>query len=261
MKLHLLLIPMAASVLFSCHLSPFSFVPQRAPFREKSLAWKNRIPAEDLYVEVCSQKAHYITVEFKSIPPDGCFQLNSSVRYGGSSLPRFIHIKVPGGDVTNLLAEPDCASITKTGKEPILCRELPIGKASQNNHDLALKNFSSEDLLAIAPNIPEGTKLRIIDLEPADGVADWAVIARFPPQIGWRFRNVKKWLNAETSSVSSAFFVFYNGRLELPAQFSVSQVYIDREVDVPEQTRQQLMSKAKKHVSPGDFSDSEIFEF
>lgn len=261
MKLHLLLIPTTACMLFSCHLSPLSFVPQRAPFREKSLAWKNRIPADDLYVEVCSQKAYYVTIEFKSIPPDGCFKLNSSIRYGDSSKPRFIHIKVPGGDVTNLLAEPECASITKTGNEPILCRPLPTGKASQNNYSLTLKNFSSEDLLAIAPNIPEGKNHRIIELDPADGIVDWAVIARFPARIGWRFRNVKKWLNADTSNVSSDFFVFYSGCLELPAQFSVNRIYIDREVDVPEQVRQMLMNKAKNHVLPEDFSDSEWFEF
>lgn len=253
MKLHFMLIPMVAGMLFSCQPDTSSFFPQRAPSVETSLAKENRVPVEDLYVEVCSQKAHYVTIDFKSLPPDGCFKLNSSIRYGKGPRPRFIHIKAPGGDVTNLLAEPECISITKTGKEPVLCRKLPVTKKSQKS--LTLKNFSPDDLLAIAPNIPAEWNRRIIELEPADGIVDWAVIARFPTEIGWRFHNVKKWRNTETTHVTSDFFAFYGGTLELPAQFSVKEIVVADDVDVPKQVRQMLVNGGGKYVLPGEISE------
>ena len=259
MKLHFMLIPMVAGMLFACQPATSSFLPRRAPSMETSLAEENRIPAEDLYVEVCSQKAHYVTIEFKSLPPDGCFKLNSSIRYGKGPRPRFIHIKVPGGDVTDLLAEPECISITKTGKEPVLCRKLPVAPKSQKS--LTLKNFSPENLLAIAPNIPAEWNRGIIELEPAEETVDWAVIARFPTEIGWRFRNVKKWLNSESSNVTSDFFAFYGGSLELPAQFSVKRIVVADDVDVPQQVRQILVNRAGKHILPGKNSELERFEF
>ena len=253
MKLYFMLIPMVAGMLFSCQPDTSPFFPQRAPSVETSLAEENRVPAEDLHVEVCSQKAHYVTIEFKSLPPDGRFKLNSSIRYGKGPRPRIIHIKVPGGDVTDLLAEPECISITKTGKEPVLCRKLPVGRKSLKS--LTLRNFSPEDLLAIAPNIPAEWNRGIIELEPADGIVDWAVIARFPAEIGWRFCNVTKWRNTESSNVTSDFFAFYGGSLELPAQFSVKEIVIADDVDVPKQVRQMLVNRAGKHVLPGENSE------
>ena len=238
---------------------PSSLLPRREPAMEKSLARENRIPVADVEVEVCSRKAHYVTIEFKSLPPDGIFKLNASIRYGAGPGPRFIRFKVPGGDVTHLLAEPECSRITRTGNAPILCRQLPVDGKMRNS--LTLKNFSPEDLNAIAPHIPAAWNRGIIELEPEDGVADWAVIARFPASIGWRFRHVEKWLNPEAADVTSDFWAFYGGRLELPARFSVKKIVIAQDVDVSEPVRNMLTDKAQRHVLPGKFSDSERFEF
>ena len=130
---------------------------------------------------------------------------------------------------------------------------LPVAKKSQKS--LTLKNFSPDDLLAIAPNIPAEWNRRIIELEPADGIVDWAVIARFPTEIGWRFHNVKKWRNTETTHVTSDFFAFYGGTLELPAQFSVKEIVVADDVDVPKQVRQMLVNGGGKYVLPGEISE------
>lgn len=260
MKCHFMLIPMIACTLAACQPEASSFYSQRNPSIEKSLANENGIPENDVFVKVSSQKAHYVRIEFKCLPPDACFKLNSSIRYGEKGpQPHIIHIKIPGGDVTNLLAEPECRSITKTGKVPILCRKLPVGRMNQN--PLKLKNFSPEDLLAIAPKIPLEWNRRIIELEPEDGIVDWAVIARFPETIAWRFCNVRKWLNTKTSNVASDRFSFDGGSLELPAEFSVKKILIAKDVELSEQLRLMLVNKAKKHVLPKDRSDPEQFEF
>ena len=259
MRWYFVLILTIVCILVAGQPNPSSFLSQREPAMEKSLAQENRIPVTDLEVEVRSQKAHYVTIEFKSLPPDGIFKLNSSIRYGVGPRPCFIHIKVPGGDVTQLLAEPECRSITKTGKVPISCRELPADRKHQLSW--TLKNFSPRDLKAIAPNIPAAWNRGIIELEPEDGIVDWAVIARFPSKVGWRFCHVKKWLNTDTADVTADVLIFYSGCVELPARFSVRRINLAREAEVSESVRQTLMNKAKKHVAPNEFSNSERFEF
>ena len=156
-------IPMVDGMIFSCQPDISSFFPQRSPFMKASLAEENCVPAEVLYVEVYSRKAYYVMIEFKRIPPDGCFKPNPSIRDGTGPQPRFIHLKVSGSDVTNLLVSPECMSITKAGKKSILCRKLPVSRKNQNF--LILKKFFSENPLAIAPNIPVKRDRQIVELE------------------------------------------------------------------------------------------------
>lgn len=259
MDLKTILLLLCSIILCSCKPPLASFFPQRDNGMEKSLAKENHLSAEDVYADVCSQKANYVNVEFKKLPPDGIFKLNRSIRYGCGPKPRFIHFKVIGGDITNLLADPDCVSITKTGNIPILCQKLPADTGDRYSWNL--KNFTPEDLSAIAPNLPAERKRWIIDLEPADGIVDWQVIARFPAKIGWRFRNVKRWLHADTAKVTSDFWVFYDGYIELPAQFSIRRIYLDKEAILPEKSRKMLLDQAKSHTLPKEFLDSEMFEF
>lgn len=139
MRSYSMWIPMVDGMIFSCQPDISSFFPQRSPFMKASLAEENCVPAEVLYVEVYSRKAYYVMIEFKRIPPDGCFKPNPSIRDGTGPQPRFIHLKVSGSDVTNLLVSPECMSITKAGKKSILCRKLPVSRKNQNF--LILKKF------------------------------------------------------------------------------------------------------------------------
>lgn len=182
----------------------------------------NGLESSDVSVKVSYFTANYCEVEFKKLPPDGILRIGSSVE----SLEEahgvlFLYIAVPGGDIARLLAHRDLSAITRSGDTPIRCGEAIVPAPGSG---WTLDGFTMNDLNAIASALPALPDHLIIDLTPADGVVDWSVIARFP-SIGWRFRKVTQWLNAETSAVSANFIVFYDKNVKLPQKLDCPKIY------------------------------------
>lgn len=238
-----LILTTVATILTGCFQD---LIPQEAPGRAKRLAKLNRLDAADVSVQVSAFKANYLTSEFKKIPPDGVIRINSAVNYRKMRQPPlFLSFVIPGGDVTQLLSHPDVCGIRKNGNLPVSCGKLP-DKAPQ--HALELKNWTMEDLSALAKAVPLDSHRRIIDLEPKNGLADWNVIAAFPSSFSWRFRNVREWRNPVASVSADALVFLDNSKVVLPERLKCFDIFIEKTCEVPENTAAYL-KQAKKQKS------------
>ncbi len=167
-------------------------------------------------------KAHYYTLKYLQLPPDKILHINQFTFPAEPPAPVFIRCVIPGGEVVELLSHKDCTGITKYGKEPIRCLPLPL----LTNREIHLVNWNMEDLSSLIGKIPPATQGLILDVTPADGLLDWSVISRFSANIGWRFRNVSRFVNANKANVKADFIVFDGCTVVLPAGLECKSVYL-----------------------------------
>ncbi len=166
-----------------------------APAREaddvaRSLAIANGLAPEDVSVRRSAAKANYCEAVFRRIPADRMFRLtNEALRKEIPQAPLFVHVSVPGGDVTELFACPYLASVSHSGNEPISCGAVGNPMHPGGMRRIQLIDWTPEDLAAIAKAVDEHV---VLDVAPRDGVFDWRAAQEFP-FLSWQIRDATRW--------------------------------------------------------------------
>ena len=156
----------------------------------RSLAAANGLAPEDVSVRLDASKANYCEAVFRGIPADRTFRLTEeALRKEIPQAPLFLHVSVPGGDVTELFACPFLASVSHDGDEPISCGAVGNPMRPGGMRRIQLIGWTPEDLAAIAKAVDEHV---VLDVAPRDGIFDWRALREFP-FLSWRIRNPTRW--------------------------------------------------------------------
>jgi len=195
----------------------------------EALAKANRLPDNSVYVNTSHFKANYFNIQFRILPPNGQYDIApiiNAVKHAKSGSPVFLHIIVPGGNLTPFLnLAQDNLCLEKVGKHDI--NFDVIQKTKVKHFDtLELKCLTMADIM----RLPENFNVRILDVElPRNQKFDWLLLLRFPQLECLRLSGAAGFINAGQIERVDCSLVFRGcENLDLPKRLNCDLLSLEQ---------------------------------